>query len=425
VAPKTIITDPTTTDTIIATTPDKKPEASQSPAGFYLKVLQCLFKAGMELGLYVSLFFLFHFVSLPLFYQGFGPAITLIFWLLLMLVSSSFPYTHYSWNVTILLLNAWAWFSCFWSVKPDQTIAYCVVVSGASLLIIALSSSLHSKGFKIRMLLAFVIFGLALAFSSVSSELQELVKIIKTDFFTPEILLFRTAELSRITGPMGGPNTIGGVMGLLIPFLLAFTFYGFPLRKSYRWFHNLFNFLLTFSSLLLALAFFVVLVLSFSRGAFLGLLAGIIVLWMLPRHWMINLHFLILLLMFYLVPDVKSEAQRFYEGVVDEDRFIIFQNSGELARLVPFSGVGLGAFVVAYQAYFNEPFIHAHNLYLNVLVELGIPGVVLTVLLSWQFLSLGISLARKTSDPFNFAFKAGMLALLSSLLARCLIDFTL
>jgi O-antigen ligase len=379
----------------------------------------------MELGLYLSLFFLFHFVSLPLFYQGFGPTVTLVFWLLYMLVSDSFPYTHYPWNLTILLINAWAWLSVFWSIMPEQTISYSVVVSGASLLIIALSSSLQSRGFKLRLFLAFVFFGLALTFTSVSNELQDLLQLVKNEFFTPETLLFRSVELSRITGSMGGPNTIGGVMGLLIPFSLAFTFYGFPLRKSFSWLRNSLHLLLILSTLLLACIFFIVLVLSLSRGAFLGLLAGMVALWMLPRHWIINLNFLILLFMFFLVPDVKSEANRFYERVVDEDRFIIFQNSGQIARLVPFTGVGLGAFILAYQTYFNEPFIHAHNLYLNVLVELGIPGAFLCLLLSGQFLAHGVHLARKTLNPFDFAFKAGLLSLLVSLLVRCLIDFTL
>lgn len=379
----------------------------------------------MELGLYLSLFFLFHFVSLPLYYQGFGPAVTLLFWLLYMLVSDSFPYVHYPWNPTILLINAWAWLSVFWSVMPEQTISYCIVVSGASLLIIALSSTLLSKGFKLRLLVAFSIFGLTLAFGSVSNELQDLWSIVQNDFFTPETLLFRSVDLSRITGSMGGPNTIGGVMGLLIPFLLAFTFYGFPLRKQQAWYHNCLHLLLIFITLLLACAFFVVLVLSLSRGAFLGLLAGIVALWMIPRHWLINLNFLILLLMFFLVPEVKSEAQRFYQRVVDEDRYIIFQNSGQIARLVPFTGVGLGAFILAYQTYFNEPFIHAHNLYLNVAVELGLPGALLCLLLSGQFLFHGVYHTRKTSHPFDFAFKAGLLSLLVSLLVRCLIDFTL
>jgi O-antigen ligase len=379
----------------------------------------------MELGLYLSLFFLFHFVSLPLFYQGFGPTVTLIFWLLYMLVSDSFPYIHYPWNPTILLINAWAWLSVFWSIMPEQTISYSIVVSGASLLIIALSSTLLSRGFKVRLLLAFTIFGLALAFGSVSNELQDLWSIVQNDFFTPETLLFRSVDLSRITGSMGGPNTIGGVMGLLIPFLLAFTFYGFPLRKSYSWVRNSLHLILTLSTFFLACVFFIVLVLSLSRGAFLGLLAGMVALWMMPRHWLINLNFLILLLMLFLVPDVKSEAHRFYQRVVDEDRFIIFQNSGQIAHLVPFTGVGLGAFVLAYETYFHEPFIHAHNLYLNVAVELGIPGAILCLVLSGQFLAHGIYLTRKTSHAFDFAFKAGLLSLLVSLLVRCLIDFTL
>ena len=265
----------------------------------------------------------------------------------------------------------------------------------------------------------------SLAFTSVSSELQVLLQLVKNEFFAPENLLFRSVELSRITGSIGGPNTIGGVMGLLIPFFLGFTFYGFPLRNSYSWLRNSLHLILTLCTLLLACGFFIVLVLSLSRGAFLGLLAGLVALWMLPRHWMINLNFVILLFMFYLIPDVKSEAHHFYERIVDEHRFIIYQNSGQIALLVPFTGVGLGAFAVAYQAYFNEHWMHAHNLYLNVLVELGLPGAFLVVLLSWQFLAHGVYLTRKTLNPFDFAFKAGLLSLLVSLLVRCLIDFTL
>ncbi len=385
-----------------------------------------VFKGGMEAGLYLSLLLLLFVPSLPLFAQGAGPLLTLLFWLLLMLVARPFPYVHYPWNTTILLLNVWCWLSLTWSVDPSTTLGYCIIVSGASLLIVALSSSLLSKGFKIRFLVALMLAGVYLSIGSFNEEFSHLIYIISGEFFSPEMLLFRTANVSRISGSIGGPNTIGGVMALLIPLLIALACYGFPLRKKYSWKKNGFHGFMIVFMLALSLIFFNTLVLSFSRGAFLGLLASFATLMMIPRNWVQNLNIALLFIILYMLPEVRSEALRFYENTVDETRYIIFQNSWQLAWLVPFTGFGLGAFLLAYETYFEASFIHAHQLYLNVMVELGLPGVLLVLALSFQFIFHGIRYILSTrNDSFSYAFKAGLLALFVSLLARCLVDFTL
>ncbi len=379
----------------------------------------------MELGLYAGLALMLFIPELPHYVQGMGAAITVFFWLVLILLSDRFPYLHYPWNTTLLLLNLWCWASLLWSVDPAVTRGYCIIVSAASILIVLLSSVLTTRGARIRFVLALLTCGIYLSLTSVGDEVQHFLRLISSEFFTPDMLLFRTSGLSRISGSMGGPNTIGGVMGLLIPFLGAFLFYGFPLRKSHRWYHNLFHVLAMLLCVLGCFLFFNTLILSASRGAFMGLLAGLIALMMIPRSWLTNVQLLLLMLSFYLIPEVKGEALRFYERMVDETRYVIFQNSWELALLVPFTGVGLGAFVVAYERYFSEAFIHAHSLYLNVWVELGLPGALLALLLSGQFLYYGITLTLRSSQPFDFAFKAGLSALLVSLLVRCLLDYTL
>ncbi len=381
----------------------------------------------MELGLYLALSTLLFIPSLPLYIQGLGPVLTLLSWLGLWLSSRTLPYIHYPWNFAILLLNLWCWLSVLWSIAPGVSAGYAIVVSGASILFVLLSSTLTSRAFQLRFVSALILFGLYTGLSALWMSDGGFALLFSRDFFSLEAILFRSSSLERLDASIGGANTVGGVMGLLMPLTLSFAFYGFPLRKSHRWQRNALHLLVIIFLLLISLFFYQCLVLSGSRGAFFGLLVAISVLLMLPRSWIFNLLFLLCLFAFYLIPAVMREAQRFYFRIMDIERYQLFQNSWELAKLLPYTGVGLGAFVFAYELYFPSAvrYIHAHNLYLNAWVELGLPGFILVLAIAGLFIYHGSRFARSSPNSFAFAFKAGMIALFISLMARCLLDFTL
>jgi O-antigen ligase len=103
----------------------------------------------------------------------------------------------------------------------------------------------------------------------------------------------------------------------------------------------------------------------------------------------------------------------------------------ELFHLVWIGGTGLGTFQYAYKMLFTpenqKTFIHAHNIFLNVGIELGLIGVVLFTILSLQFIIYGISSGRKNRhvSPFFASIHIGLASLVFGYIIRCLFDYTI
>jgi len=98
---------------------------------------------------------------------------------------------------------------------------------------------------------------------------------------------------------------------------------------------------------------------------------------------------------------------------------------GTLIKIFPFTGVGLGNFKIAYNFYFGEEMMHAHNIYLNTGAELGIPGLIMLIILSLQIIGLGIIYAKHKENKFYYALNLGLTSMAFGLIIRCLVDFTL
>jgi hypothetical protein len=81
-------------------------------------------------------------------------------------------------------------------------------------------------------------------------------------------------------------------------------------------------------------------------------------------------------------------------------RYVLFGQAWQLAQATPFTGGGLGAFPALYSTYIHDipHFLlpHAHNNYLNVLVEQGWPGLAALVL---ALVSAGWVAARGLAEP--------------------------
>lgn len=97
-----------------------------------------------------------------------------------------------------------------------------------------------------------------------------------------------------------------------------------------------------------------------------------------------------------------SAAERLSQGAASPSRFAVWVNALELVRQHPLTGVGWGEFNLAWSltAFPDRPapfFDHAHNLALQLMVELGLPiaGVVLGLLL-WAMVKAVRSSGRET-----------------------------
>jgi O-antigen ligase len=212
----------------------------------------------------------------------------------------------------------------------------------------------------------------------------------------------------RAFGTFGQPNPFGGFMGLVAP-LAAAASLGYLLQGIAIWRkdHRVSGASL-FAAVFYALSFCllaVALILSWSRGAWLGFLVSLLaILFALPRRWWGNLILLVVALVSLglawstgVLPDsiVERMNSAFSETFASSDvrgafvtnenyalieRLAHWQAAYNMAEAYPLLGVGFGNYEEAYPNYrlmfWKYPLGHAHNYYLNVFAETGMIGFV-------------------------------------------------
>jgi putative inorganic carbon (HCO3(-)) transporter len=201
---------------------------------------------------------------------------------------------------------------------------------------------------------------------------------------------FAVGPFIRAHGMFGQPNPFAGYLGTILPIALAMTLVPQPGK---------FRVIAGFSFLMIALGIF----LSLSRGAWLGLAIslGVMAMAWSPRARKLivplagAIVLVIALAMLGLLPQnlatrITSATDNF--GVFDVrnvpltsenfavvERMAHWQAGWEMFRDYPFLGVAPGNYPAVYEQYYippwKEPLGHAHNYYLNMAAEAGVPGL--------------------------------------------------
>ncbi|NJN67450.1 MAG: O-antigen ligase family protein [Chloroflexaceae bacterium] len=174
------------------------------------------------------------------------------------------------------------------------------------------------------------------------------------------------------------PNVMAGQLVVLLPFPLALALFAW---RATGWRTGL---LLSAT----ALSMMGLLVLTQSRGALLALVAVLIL--MAVLRWRYGLVLLPLVAVILLIGWLFVGPGRLLEALATEQslgsfagRLEIWSRSVAIIRDFPFTGVGMGGFGpmcdILAPLFLHEPgtIPHAHNLFLQVAVDLGIPGLLL------------------------------------------------
>jgi O-antigen ligase len=257
----------------------------------------------------------------------------------------------------------------------------------------------------------------------------------------------------RAFGTFGQPNPFGGFMGLIAP-LAALTCLGYTLRLWTIWRHSG-----SLSLTLLGIAGFyalaaglmsIALIMSWSRGAWLGFAAAVfVILFALPRRWWQSLTLLMvsigLISVLWLTNRLPSAIVERVNSATEEifafndvrgvditpanyavvERLAHWQAALNMAQVHPWLGVGLGNYEAAYAHYrllnWKFPLGHAHNYYLNVLAETGMIGLISystlwasIIGLTWQ--------ARRHPDTLTRCVIIGLLGTWTYLTVHSLTD---
>ncbi|MDU7910556.1 MAG: O-antigen ligase family protein [Veillonella parvula] len=182
--------------------------------------------------------------------------------------------------------------------------------------------------------------------------------------------------------------------------------------------------------LIIGIVLFLTMLLTYSRGIWISF-AAMILYWAIfvERRLFLSLLVVPLILYFY-EGEVASRLWSIFQGhdTSSDLRWALWDSTMYIVRENPIFGIGWNTFYLVYPEYNyyiqgpNVLMYHAHNLYLNILAETGIPG-----LLSFLAVIVGhvITSVRLKGDMFRQAAQIGIGALAIGVLFSGLSDFEL
>ncbi|MDW8058949.1 MAG: O-antigen ligase family protein [Thermomicrobium sp.] len=277
-----------------------------------------------------------------------------------------------------------------------------------------------------------------------------------------------SSGIYRAYGTFGQPNPYAGYLEMVGLWLLPIVFWvGYAgyvhleryLKKRWSGFcatSRLRRRLLVYGLLFVWLALgaaasFAGILLSFSRGAWVGTLAGLLVLFAFAprtiRSTVLPLFGLAGLVLvgggWQQVPEpIRERAQQLItqarpfdvrdvqltgENWAVVERMVHWQAAWGMFLDHPLTGVGAGNFSVVFPEYSPHPLFrisrgHAHNYYLHVLAELGLPGFVVYLALLGSGVALMIGALRRRRNGLDRAIVLGALAATTAVAVHNLVE---
>jgi len=247
-------------------------------------------------------------------------------------------------------------------------------------------------------------------------------------------------------------NHYAGLLEMILPLALGLAFYHWQKSRRFRRrsLRALFDHLTDpelrkcFLLLLAAIVLLVAIVFSFSRMGMISVLVSLgamaAVVWIGRRRAPLPAALIVLLLAGGVATaawvGVGPVVERFEQlpqneplANATEGRMALWKNSAELIRAHPWTGVGLGCFQYAFTrvqrvglAYVAD---HAHNDYLELAAELGLPCAALLFAMIFWLAFRTLQAALRAASTLARSLALGSLGAAAALLAHSVADFNL
>jgi putative inorganic carbon (HCO3(-)) transporter len=199
---------------------------------------------------------------------------------------------------------------------------------------------------------------------------------------------------SRVGSTFSNPNILGEYLIMMI-----------PLALSLLWYRKKFIYKGIFAAMLGLMG--ICMIFTFSRGAWLGLMLAMVGFFVVRDKRLFALFLIALFIMpFALPPSVMNRFTSIgnLQDTSSSYRMSILLGSLRMAQDYWISGVGLGSqgFKAIYPKYSLAAAYahHAHNIYIQVILEMGIAGALVFMLIIFVFIRAALAHQNKTKDAF-------------------------
>jgi O-antigen ligase len=298
------------------------------------------------------------------------------------------------------------------SLYPYRTEVELLRVLTYCLFFILLSFNIKEMPTLERMLKILSYFGFGLA----------IFAIIQKATWNGKLYWFR--ELSQGGSPFGpfvNRNHYAGLIGMLIPLSLGLAF----TRKNRER-----QFLFGFFGLIMAVSLF----LSLSRGGIISFFTGITVFALFlswdrfraKKRWALAA-FIFVLFLYLLYLGIDPVIDRFYKtDITKEERLTVWSATLSAFKDFYLTGTGMGTFINIFQLYspasIRALYDHAHNDYLEFILEAGIIGTALLFLFLFFFI---LNTFRDKWDRHKGIIRISLLSSITTMLIHSIFDFNL
>ncbi|MEW6417110.1 MAG: O-antigen ligase family protein [Nitrospirota bacterium] len=297
------------------------------------------------------------------------------------------------------------------SLHPSKTHVEFLRMLTYSLFFFLLSFSIKDMATIQRMLKILSYFGFGLA----------VFAIIQKATWSGKIYWFREISAGSPFGPFVNRNHYAGLIGMLIPLGLGVVF----TRRS-RERKIFFGFL----SLIMVVSLF----LSLSRGGIISFFTGIAVFALLvskdkfraKKIWALGA-FIFVLFLYLLYLGIDPIIDRFYKtDITTEERLVVWSATLKAFKDFYLTGSGLGTFINIFPLYSPEGILalydHAHNDYLEFILEAGIIGTAFLLL----FLVFFIRYMNKVRwEGHRGIIKISLISSITTMAVHSIFDFNL
>lgn len=289
-----------------------------------------------------------------------------------------------------VLFFAMVFLSFIFSTNISLSYRYICFHIASALTVLVCVSTVKSTEDLLR-LVGFAIVGIGLASlygllqRFMGIEVNELLVDVNVNADTP----------GRVYSFFENPNAFAKVLVMFVPMALSMFIY-----SEKKW--------ISFISLGIFLVGAIALLLTYSRGGWIGIAAGLVVYMLLLKPAIIPIAILIIGVAIPVLPDsIYNRILSIFntKDTSSASRIPLFKATYELIKDNPMTGVGLGNDVLKEAIYDGEyysnqmNFIHAHNIYLQIWAETGFFGLLTFLGSIISAFSRGVKVIRAEGSP--------------------------